>query len=518
MNLIKSTGTIGGLTMVSRIAGFAREMLMARVLGAGVFTDAFLVAFRLPNTFRRLFGEGAFSAGFVPLYSQRLQSGGEDEARSFSEEVLAVFLPTLILFTLLFEIIMPLFMIPFTGWTGDKLHLATFLTRITFPYLLLISLVSLFSGILNSIARFTAAAFAPALLNLAMLAALIIVPTGGNITAIALAVAVTTGGVLQLALLMVACKRAGIVLKVRKPRMTPGVRQFVRVVLPATLGAGVYQMSILIDTFFLTRIGTGAVSYFNYADRLNQLPLGVIGAALGTAILPQVSRHVDIGEADKAARVQGQAAELAMLLCLPAALALAVSALPLVSAIFEGGRFKAEDAHFAALTLSIMALGLPAYVLVKVLTPGFYARRDTATPVKIAVVVLVVNVALNFALVPPFGIGGLAAAVALSSWLNCAILYAILHRRGHFRVEKWLASRLARQLVAAGAMVVALIGIRMGLSGWFVGSVGHRLAGVIAIVGGGMLVYFPLVWILGGTDREELKSLLRRRRPYTDAA
>jgi len=488
------------------------------VLGAGVFTDAFLVAFRLPNTFRRLFGEGAFSAGFVPLYSQRLQSGGEDEARSFSEEVLAVFLPTLILFTLLFEIIMPLFMIPFTGWTGDKLHLATFLTRITFPYLLLISLVSLFSGILNSIARFTAAAFAPALLNLAMLVALIVVPTGGKITAIALAVAVTTGGVLQLALLMIACKRAGIVLKVRKPRMTPGVRQFVRVVLPATLGAGVYQMSILIDTFFLTRIGTGAVSYFNYADRLNQLPLGVIGAALGTAILPQVSRHVDIGETDKAARVQGQAAELAMLLCLPAALALAVSALPLVSAIFEGGRFKAEDAHYAALTLSIMALGLPAYVLVKVLTPGFYARRDTATPVKIAIVVLVVNVALNFALIPPFGIGGLAAAVALSSWLNCAILYAILHRRGHFRVERWLASRLARQFVAAGAMVVALIGIRMGLSGWFVGSVGHRLAGVMAIVGGGMLVYFPLVWILGGTDREELKSLLRRRRPYTDAA
>jgi len=518
MNLIKSTGTIGGLTMVSRIAGFAREMMMARVLGAGVFTDAFLVAFRLPNTFRRLFGEGAFSAGFVPLYSQRLQSGGEDEARSFSEEVLAVFLPTLILFTLLFEIIMPLFMIPFTGWTGDKLHLATFLTRITFPYLLLISLVSLFSGILNSIARFTAAAFAPALLNLAMLVALIVVPTGGKITAIALAVAVTTGGVLQLALLMIACKRAGIVLKVRKPRMTPGVRQFVRVVLPATLGAGVYQMSILIDTFFLTRIGTGAVSYFNYADRLNQLPLGVIGAALGTAILPQVSRHVDIGETDKAARVQGQAAELAMLLCLPAALALAVSALPLVSAIFEGGRFKAEDAHYAALTLSIMALGLPAYVLVKVLTPGFYARRDTATPVKIAIVVLVVNVALNFALIPPFGIGGLAAAVALSSWLNCAILYAILHRRGHFRVERWLASRLARQFVAAGAMVVALIGIRMGLSGWFVGSVGHRLAGVMAIVGGGMLVYFPLVWILGGTDREELKSLLRRRRPYTDAA
>jgi putative peptidoglycan lipid II flippase len=518
MNLHKATGTIGGLTMVSRIAGFAREMLMSRILGAGIYTDAFYVAFRLPNTFRRLFGEGAFSAGFVPLYSQRLQSGGEAEAKLFSEEVLAVFLPTLILFTVIFIALMKPFIWAITGWHGEQLAFGTFLTRITFPYLLLISLVSLFSGILNSIARFTAAAFAPALLNLAMLSALIVFRQGGEVTATAVSAGVTIGGVLQLVLLVLACKRAGIVLKVRRPRLTPGVRQFIRVVVPATLGAGVYQVSVFIDTFFLTRIGTGAVSWFNYADRLNQLPLGVIGAAIGTAILPQVSRHVDIGEADKAARVQGQAAELAMLLCLPAALALCASALPLVSAIFEGGRFNAGDAQKTALTLSLIALGLPAYVLVKVLTPGFYARRDTATPVKVAVAVLVANVILNFALIPPFGIGGLAAAVALSSWLNCAILYVLLHRRGHFRVEGWLASRLARQLVAAAVMVVVLIGIRTALAGWFSGSLGHRLAGVIAIVGGGMIVYFPLVWMLGGTDREAFKSLLKRRRPYTDAA
>jgi putative peptidoglycan lipid II flippase len=520
MNLHKSTFTIGGLTMVSRVAGFAREMLMSRVLGAGFYTDAFYVAFRLPNTFRRLFGEGAFSAGFVPLYSQRLQRpNGEAEAKSFSEEVLAVFLPTLILFTVVFEIAMPLFIWAITGWHGDQLAFGTFLTRITFPYLLLISLVSLFSGVLNSIARFTAAAFAPALLNLAMLSALLFVREGGAITATAVATAVTVGGVLQLGLLIAACKRAGIVLKIRKPKLTPGVRQFIRVVLPATLGAGVYQVSVFIDTFFLTRIGTGAVSWFNYADRLNQLPLGVIGAAIGTAILPQVSRHVDIGEADKAARVQGQAADLAMLLCLPAALALAASALPLVSAIFEAGRFNARDAHFTALTLSLMALGLPAYVLVKVLTPGFYARRDTATPVKIALVVLVVNVILNFVLIwgLGLGIGGLAAAVAISSWLNCIILYAILHRRGHFRVEKWLANRILRQLLAAAGMVVAILAIRTALHGWFDGSSAQRLAGVAAIVGGGMIVYFPLVWVLGGTDKEELKALLKRRRPYTDA-
>jgi putative peptidoglycan lipid II flippase len=518
MNLLKSTGTIGGLTMVSRIAGFAREMLMSRVMGASWQADAFFVAFRLPNTFRRLFGEGAFSAGFVPLYAQRLHGpGGDQEARDFSEQVLAVFVPTLILFTVAFEVIMPLFVAAISGYHGDKLALATFLTRITFPYLILISLVSLFSGILNSLARFTAAAFAPALLNLAMLGALIFVPAGGQITATALAIAVTAGGVLQIALLIAACARASIVLKLRRPRMTPGVRQFVRVVIPATLGAGVYQISAFIDTFFLTRIGTGAMSYFNYADRLNQLPLGVIGAALGTAILPQVSRHVGAGEADKAARVQGQATELAMLLCLPAALALAVSAGPLVSALFEGGRFNANDAAITAMTLAIVVLGLPAYVLVKVLTPGFYARQDTATPVKTAVFVLLANIGLNFALIPPFGIAGLASAIAICSWLNCAILYVILHRRGHFRIEGWLASRIGRQLLAGALMVAALYAIPMAIPGWFTGSVGHRMVGVAALVGGGMAVYFPAVWLLGGTDKEEIRSLFRRRRPYTDA-
>ena len=518
MNLHKATGTIGGLTLVSRVAGFAREMLMSRVMGASWQADAFFVAFRLPNTFRRLFGEGAFSAGFVPLYCAAApRPGGDKDAKNFSEEVLAVFAPTLVLFTIFFEIIMGPFVFLISGYHNEKLQLATLLTSITFPYLILISLVSLFSGILNSLAKFTAAAFAPALLNLAMLCALIFVPVGGRTTAIALAVAVTLGGVLQLALLIAACARAGIVLKLRKPRMTPGVRQFVRVVIPATLGAGVYQISAFIDTFFLTRIGTGAMSYFNYADRLNQLPLGVIGAALGTAILPQVSRYVGAGEPEKAAKVQGQAAELAMLLCLPAALALAVSAGPLVSALFEGGRFTAADASVTAMTLAIIVLGLPAYVLVKVLTPGFYSRQDTATPVKTAVVVLVANIVLNFVLIPPFGIAGLASAIALCSWLNCIILYVILHRRGHFRIEAWLASRIARQLLAGAAMVAVLIGIRMGLAGWFSGSVGHRLAAVTAIVGGGMIVYFPLVWILGGTDKEELRALVTRRRPYTDA-
>jgi putative peptidoglycan lipid II flippase len=514
MNLLKATGTIGGLTMVSRIAGFAREMLMSRVMGASMAADAFFVAFRLPNTFRRLFGEGAFSAGFVPLFSQRLHGeGGQADAREFSEQVLAVFLPTLVLFTLVFEIIMPAFVALISGYSGEQLWLATFLTRITFPYLILISLVSLFAGILNSLARFTAAAFAPALLNFAMLAALIFVRDGGVITATALAIAVTVGGFIQIGLLWYAAQRAGISLKIRRPRMTPGVRQFVRVVIPATLGAGVYQISAFIDTFFLTRIGEGSMSYFNYADRLNQLPLGVIGAALGTAILPQVSRFVGAGEPEKAAKVQGQAAELAMLLCIPAAIALSVSSGPLISALFQGGRFSAADAAVTATTLAIVVMGLPAYVLVKVLTPGFYSRQDTATPVKIAGIVLTANIALNFLLIPPFKIAGLAAAIAICSWLNCLMLYVILHRRGHFRIEAWLASRIVRQLIAGAAMAAVLYAIKMAIEPWFAGSVGHRLAGVTAMVGGGMAVYFPLVWILGGTDKEELKILFRHRRP-----
>ena len=514
MNLLKATGTIGGLTMVSRVLGFAREMLMSRVMGASDAADAFFVAFRLPNTFRRLFGEGAFSAGFVPLFSQRLHGeGGEVDAKRFSEEVLAVFVPTLILFTLVFEIIMPIFVGAISGYSGDKLDLATWLTRITFPYLVLISLVSLFSGILNSLTRFTAAAFAPALLNLAMLVAMVLVPTGGAITATALAIGVTVGGVIQLALLIVACRRAGVSLRLRRPRMTPGVRQFVRVVIPATLGAGVYQISAFIDTFFLARLGTGSLSYFNFADRLNQLPLGVIGAALGTAILPQISRYVGANDPKAAAQVQGEAASLALLLCLPAAIALAVAAGPLTSALFQGGKFTAEDAAITATVLALIVLGLPAYVLVKVLTPGFYARQDTATPVKIAGVVLLANVALNFLLIPQFKIAGLAAAIAIASWLNCVLLYVILHRRGHFRVEGWLASRIVRQLIAGTLMAAALFAVRTVLADWFAGDSLHRLAGVALLVGTGMAVYFPAVWYLGGVDREGVRTLLRRKGP-----
>jgi putative peptidoglycan lipid II flippase len=517
MNLGKAIGTIGGLTMVSRVLGFARDMLMSRIMGAGMASDAFQLAFRVPNTFRRLFGEGAFSAGFVPLFSQRLhRDGGLEDAKAFSEEVLAVFLPTLFLFTLVFELAMPLFIWALASeWVSnpEKYQLAVDLSRITFPYLMLVSLVSLFAGVLNSMSKFTAAAFAPALLNLAMVAALLIVPDGGVKTAFAMSVGVTVGGVIQLLLLWWSARKAGVSLALRRPRMTPGVRQFINVVIPATLGAGVYQISQFIDTFFATRLPEGSLTYMNYSDRLNQLPLSVIGTALGTAILPAISRFIDRGEPDEAAKVQGQAVELSMLLTLPAAIALWVVSTPLVTALFQGGRFTAMDAEITGNVLAIIVSGLPAYVLVKVITPGFYARKDTKTPVKTAGVVLVANIVLNFALIPPFGIYGLAWAIALCSWLNCTMLYIILMKRGHFRIPGWLWGRLAKQLLAAIVMAGVLFVLRGWFGDWFAGSTGKRLVAVAVICGAGGVAYFVTAFLTGGMDREALMVLLRRKKP-----
>ena len=520
MKLGKAIGTIGGLTMVSRVLGFARDMLMSRIMGATMAADAFQLAFRVPNTFRRLFGEGAFSAGFVPLFSQRLnRDGGLEEARKFSEEVLGVFLPTLFVFTLVFELAMPLFVWALASEWADnpeKFDLAIYLTRITFPYLLLISLVSLFAGVLNSMTRFVAAAFAPALLNLAMVAALLIVPAGGVKTAQALSIGVLIGGFLQVWLLWAAAKRAGISLRLRRPKMTPGVRQFINVVVPATLGAGVYQVSQFIDTFFATRLPEGSLSYMNYSDRLNQLPLSVIGTALGTAILPAISRFIDKDQPEEAAKIQGQAVELSMLLTLPAAVALWIVSIPLCTALFQGGRFTLEDARITGNVLAIIVSGLPAYVLVKVITPGFYARKDTKTPVKIAGIVLLANIVLNFALIPPFGIYGLATAIAFCSWLNCVMLYIILVRRGHFHIQDWLWGRIARQLVAAVAMAAVLFFLREQFSTWFASSTGKRILAVGTIVAAGGCVYLLTAFLNGGMDRDAAMILLRRKKVSAD--
>ena len=517
MNLFKATGTIGGLTLVSRILGFAREMVFARVMGASAAAEVFIWAFQLPNLLRRLLGEGAFSQGFVPLFARRIGKDGDlEDARHFAEEVQAVFLPVLILITALFVIAMPAVVIAVASdrWTGDpdKFAFTVFLTRITFPYLIFISMVSLYSGILNSLSRFVAAAFAPALLNVALLAALLLVSVGGRPTAVAMAWAVLAGGVLQLALCLVATRRAGLGLRLLPPRMTPRVKELLVLILPATIGAGGYYISQLFYAYFATRLPEGSFVYLSQADRLNQLPLALVGSAIGTAILPAISRHIGLGENRHAANIQGRATEIAMLLTIPATIALAVAARPIMTVLFEGGRFTAADASTSALVLAILVTGLPAYVMIKVLAPGFYARKDMKTPVVLTLVTLALGVAANFVWINDVGIIILPLTTAAAAWLNALALYFLLARRGHFRIQSWLAARLGKQLVAAAAMGGTIWLVGVVLSGYFAGSIGQRLVGTVALISAGSIVYFALAWITGGMDREDLLVLLRRKK------
>jgi putative peptidoglycan lipid II flippase len=522
MNIIRATSVIGGLTLVSRLFGFARDMLLSRILGAGLAADAFFVAFRMPNLFRRLFAEGAFSAAYVPMFSRRLQEGGSGlaAARRFSEDVLSVFLPVLLLFTALLEIAMPAIVwLMASGYAEvpGKFELTVELTRIAFPYLLLISLVSLFSGVLNSMSRFAAAAAAPILFNAVLIAGVIVGAAlrgdSGDDTVVArvMAVAISVSGLVQFAWLLVAMQRAGVSLRLRLPRLTPDVKQLGRIILPATFGAGIYQLSQFIDTFFATSLPQGSLAYLNYADRLNQLPLGVIGIALGTAILPTLSRHIARQDDASAQSIQSTAIELAMVLTLPAAAGLAVCAQPLVTAFYVGGRFTPADAQTTASVLAWLVAGLPAYVLLKVLTPGFFARSDTRTPVKVAAGVLVINVLLNFLLIGRFGIAGLAMATAVTSWLNCFTLYAILARRGHFRLTGAVVGRLLRQLAATLLMGFVLVYLRGWLEPLFAAGTIRRIVGLAVLIGTGGLVYVAAAFLLGAINKDLLAQLRRRR-------
>ena len=516
MNLLKATGTIGGLTLVSRVLGFARDMIASRILGASHANDAFNLAFLLPNIFRRLFAEGAFSSGFVPLFSRRLASGGHEDAERFSNEILAVFMPALLLVTVVFEIFMPgVLAVVASGYkqTPGKLDLAVELTRWTFPYLLFISLVALLSGVLNSLTRFAIAAFAPALLNIALIVALLLAPADDVETVKYMAIAVLAGGIAQFALCWSAVRRAGVKLHFGRPRMTPAVRELVILILPATAAAGVYQISQLFYGYFSTQLGEGALTMLSYADRLNQLPLSIIGTALGVAILPAISQALARGEDDAAADVQARAFDLSMLLTLPATLALAVGAVPIIGALFQGGEYTIEAARTTGNILAILVTGLPAYVLVKVLTPAFYARKDVKTPVVIAMAVLALSIPANFLLIPLIGIYSLATVTSAGAWINFVALFAILYARGHFRMPAWLVGRVGKQLVSAMVMAASLFGIRAVFADWYFGGVLERAVGLAALVGVGGVVYFAVAFLIGGVDREALASLRRRRAP-----
>lgn len=524
MSLLKNVGTIGGLTMVSRVFGFARDMLLARALGAGGVADAWQLAFQLPNIFRRLFAEGAFASAFVPLFNRRMaqaESGDHiSEGRRFAEEVMAFLIPVLIVFGGLALIAMPWIAGLFAneGISGDPelFDLAVLMARVAFPYLAFMSLATLFAAILNSLSRFAAAAAVPILLNLCMVVALAIGMSLGEgeaakrVTGLYLAIAVTVSGALQLLFLWWFAHRAGFRMKARLPRVTRGVKELGVLILPAVFGAGIYQISRFIDLFFLATLPDGSYTFLAMADRLNQLPLGIIGIALGTAILPSLSRHIAIDDGDSAQRLQSNAIELAMLLTVPAAIALFVTGSAFTRAFYTGGEFTLSDALETGAVVSALVVGLPAYVLVKVLVPNYFARRDTRTPVYTAAASLVLNVALNFVLVERMGVAGLALASSISAWSNALLLYVILARRGHFSLTARVLGRIARIALAAAAMGAVLwVAMPYGAP-YYAGGGAERIGAVLALLAIGGAVYFALAALLGVVTRETIDRLARR--------
>ena len=521
MSLLKNVGTIGGLTMVSRLFGFARDMLLARALGAGGVGDAWQLAFQLPNIFRRLFAEGAFASAFVPLFNRRM-AGTEDlsEARRFAEEVLAFLIPVLIVFGGLALIAMPwiagLFANEGIESDPELFDLAVLMARVAFPYLAFMSLATLFAAILNSLSRFAAAAAAPVLLNICLITALIAgMQLGDGIearraTGEMLAIAVTVSGVLQLIWLWAWAHRSGFRMRFRRPRVTHGVKELGILILPAVFGAGVYQISRFIDLFFLATLPDGSYTFLAMGDRLNQLPLGIIGIALGTAILPSLSRHIATDDHDSAQRLQSNAIELAMLLTVPAAVALYVTGSAFTRAFYTGGAFTLADAMATGAVTSALVVGLPAYVLIKVLVPNYFARKDTRTPVYTALVALMLNVALNFLLVPRLGVVGLALAGSIGAWTNVALLYFLLARHDRFHMTGRVVGRIARIVLAALLMGGALWFAMPYGAEYYAGGVLERIGAIAALVGLGAAVYFLLALLLGVIDRETIARLTRR--------
>ena len=453
--------TVGGLTMISRVLGFIRDISIAAVLGTGVVADAFFVAFRFPNLFRRLFGEGAFNAAFVPLFSKELEANGKTAARQFAEEALSGLLFVLLVLTAIAEISMPWLMYaiaPGFADTPDKYDLAVLLTRIAFPYLLCMSLVALLSGMLNALDKFAAAAAAPIVLNIILISAIGLAAylDQGNTSGagVILAWGVAIAGVVQLILLAMSAARSGMRLKLKRPRMTPGVKKLVTLGIPGVIAGGITQINIMIGTI-IASLQDSAVSYLYYADRIYQLPLGVVGIAIGVVLLPDISKKLRAGNMAAVHKSQNRSLEFALMLTLPASIALFLIPTPIIQVLFERGAFDLNDTSATALALSAFAWGLPAFVLIKVFSPAFFAREDTKTPMRFAGVSMVVNVVLSLALFYALKLNGImphlgiAIATTVAGWVNALLLWRALAKNGQFEFDAQLKRNLPLIILAS---------------------------------------------------------------------
>jgi putative peptidoglycan lipid II flippase len=520
MALFRSIATVGGWTMVSRVLGFVRDILIAGVLGASMFADAFFIAFKFPNFFRRLFAEGAFNAAFVPLFAGKLSVDGKRVALQFAAEATSVLTTVLLAFTTAALLTMPWLMhviAPGFAAQPDKFLLTIELTQITFPYLMFMALVALMGGMLNSLHRFAAAAAAPIVLNIVLISALLgvrhglfptsVIPSPGH----ALAWGVFFAGIAQFFWIAYACQKADILFHLPRPRLTPGVRRLIELVIPGIIGAGVVQINLVVDVILASTLAEGSVSYLYYADRVNQLPLGVVGVAVGIALLPLLTRQLRDGDMEAAQDSQNRAIEFALLLTLPAAAALIAAPEAIVTVLFQRGEFDAATTSATAAALRAFAIGLPAYVLIKSLTPGFFAREDTKTPVKIAIAAMIVNVVLAVTLMQFLAHAGIALATAIAAWLNAIALGIALVRRGHLVLDTRLRRRAPGIAISAALMGAVVYGCALVLAEPLAGSEWRRIPALMGIVFSGLVSFAIFASLFGAFRLADLKAAFRRR-------
>lgn len=518
MSLIRHFATVGGATLSSRILGFVREVLIASLLGSGPVADAFYAAFRFPNLFRRLFAEGAFNTAFIPLFAKTLEQDGREAARGFARDVLSFLLIILIGLTLLAELSMPFVVdtviAPYFNNEDGKRDLTILLTRIMFPYLLCMSLVAMLSGVLNTFRKFLAAALAPVLLNVVMIIVLLACHWlgAGNsaLTGIIMAWGVFVGGIVQLLMLVLALRKQGFQLIPRLPKPSPEVRRLLVLAFPAAIAGGVTQINLLIGQIIASQ-QDGAISILQYADRIYQLPLGVIGVAIGVVLLPELSRYLKAGQDEVASETENQSILFGMVLTIPAAVALATIPAPLISAIFEHGAFTEADTLRTSQALIAFSAGLPAFVLIKIFSPGFFAREDTTMPMLFAMASVLINVMGSLLLFPGLGPTGIALATSFAGWVNAGLLWQGLVRRGHWRFSPGIPLRLAGILLSSGIMGLWLWWFQAWLSaGLPDGGVLVRLIVMMALVVTGAGVYFAAIYMTKTLDLRHARQFLRR--------
>lgn len=512
MTLVKSTLTVGFFTLLSRISGFLRDVLMANLIGASWLSDAFFVAFKLPNFFRRLFAEGAFNAAFIPSFSAMLTADGQQKALDFAGEVMSVLLVALLGLNAIFILFMPWIM-PFfaPGFVDqpEKFELTVTLAQITFPYILFISLVSLLGGVLNSLGKFAAPAASPILLNLCMIGGMLFLNESSETPAHALAISVFIAGIVQLVWLAVICLKDGYLPGLALPRITPRVRTMLLLMAPAALGSGVQQLNLLIDVIIASTM-EDAVSYLYYADRITELPIGMIGVAVGTVLLPMLSRHIRAGEHEQARYQMNRALELVLLFGLPATAGLLVIAEPVIRVLYMHGAFSAVDMAATTAALIAFTAGLPAFLAVKVFAPGFFASHDTKTPFKIAMICVAVNLFFNLTLIHHFAHVGMAMATSIASWVNLLLMMRILKKRGLFVPDALLKARLQKMLAASLIMALALFLIDVVASPFYVQGMLTRSFTLVVVIAAGAIIYGSVTLATGAYDKKLLKRLLKR--------